>query len=61
MTCGLVIPRLVENEDDKFSVSVPVVKGPDGAPQWSQWIQQPDTHLLNIEEYLVAARLVFEN
>ena len=60
VTCGLVLPRLAESSDDVFGVSVPTVKIGDAAPQWQEFVSAPRTCVMEIEDFVVAARLIIE-
>ena len=60
VTCGLVLPRLAESSDDVFGVSVPTVKSGGDAPQWREFVSMPRTCVMDIEDFVVAARLIIE-
>jgi len=60
VTCGLVLPRIAQAGGELFSMSVPVVNDGDASPDWRQFVDVPGTCLLNIEEFVIAARLTVE-
>jgi len=60
VTCGLLLPFLVNLSEDVFDVTVPeTFKGQD-LPRWQDFISNNDTYVLNAEGHLIAVRLTFE-
>ena len=60
VTCGLVLPELASSESDLFDMTIPETQWLDGKENWNNFIEDEATHILNIEEYLVAAKLTIE-
>ncbi|MHC4211745.1 MAG: chemotaxis protein CheX [Planctomycetota bacterium] len=58
VTCGLLLPQIASSEQDVFDVTVPQVLTGDDAPKWDEFIEQTNTRVLNIEDHLVAVRLI---
>ncbi len=58
VTCGLLLPLIASSQQDVFDVTVPQVISGDDAPEWNEFIEQTNTRVLNIEDHLVAIRLI---
>jgi CheY-specific phosphatase CheX len=61
VTCGLIVPKLAFSQADIFDLTIPTIKNEGNCPSWNEFIEQPDTCILDIEGYLVAARLTLIN
>lgn len=62
VTCGLLLPMISSSLADVFSMSIPAVQtGPAESRRWDQFVAQQDCQLLNIEGFMVAARLTMED
>lgn len=61
VTCGLIIPKLACSQADVFDLTIPRIKNEGNCPSWNEFAEQPDTYVLDIEGYLVAARLTLKN
>ena len=60
VTCGLLLPMLASSGGDVFDVTVPAVKTGDDSPRWDEFVEQPNSCILNIEGFLVATRLIMK-
>ncbi len=60
VTCGLLLPILASSQADVFDVTVPAVKTGDDSPGWDEFVEQPNSYILNIEGFLVATRLIMK-
>ncbi len=60
VTCGLLLPMLASSGGDVFDVTVPAVKTGDDSPGWDEFVEQPNSFILNIEGFLVATRLIMK-
>jgi len=60
VTCGLLLPMLASSQTDVFDVTVPAVKTGDDSPRWDEFVEQPNSCILNIEGFLVATRLIMK-
>jgi CheY-specific phosphatase CheX len=58
VTCGLLLPKLASSKNDVFDVTVPMVLTGEDAPKWDEFIEQTNTRALNIDDHLVAVRLI---
>ena len=61
VTCGLLLPMLASSGGDVFDVTVPAVKTGDDSPGWDEFVEQPNSCILNIEGFLVATRLIMKD
>jgi len=61
VTCGLIVPKIACSQADIFDLTIPTIKNGGNCPSWNEFIEQPDTCVLDIEGYLVAARLTLKN
>jgi CheY-specific phosphatase CheX len=61
VTSGLLLPLLAYSQADVFDITIPTIKNSDDSPKWNEFVEQPNTCILNIEGYLVATRLTMEN
>lgn len=61
VTCGLLLPQVASSPVDVFDVTVPAVKSDDNSPQWDEFVAEQNSCILNIEGYMVAAKLIVEN
>ena len=60
VACGLLLPLLDCSSQDVFDVTVPkTFKGQD-SPMWREFTVDEKSRTLNVEGYLIAARLTFE-
>jgi CheY-specific phosphatase CheX len=57
VTCGLFLPLIGSSPADVFNMTIPTVQTGQTAPAWNQFTADPETCLLNIEGYMIAARL----
>jgi chemotaxis protein CheY-P-specific phosphatase CheC len=60
VTCGLILPELASSESDLFDMTIPETQWLDGEENWNSFIEDDAVQILNIEEYLVAAKLTIE-
>ena len=58
--CGLLLPEISENSSDVFDVTVPTVKTGSDSLEWSGFLQDKDSLLLNAEGYAIAVKLRME-
>ena len=56
--CGLLLPVLACTKADVFDLTIPTIKNGDDSPKWNEFVEQPNSCKLNIEGYLLAARLI---
>jgi len=56
----LLLPMLASSGGDVFDVTVPAVKTGDDSPRWDEFVEQPNSCILNIEGFLVATRLIMK-
>lgn len=63
VTCGLFLPMVVSSTADMFDVTVPKakVKSCDNSSQWSKFVADRNSRVLNIESYMVATKLIIKN
>ncbi|MHC4106439.1 MAG: chemotaxis protein CheX [Planctomycetota bacterium] len=61
VTSGLLLPILAYSKADVFDITIPTIKNGDDSPVWNEFIEQPNSCILNIEGYLVATRLIIKN
>lgn len=61
VTCGLLLPMLTSSGGDVFDVTVPAIKAGDDSPGWDEFVEQPNSCILNIEGFLVATRLIMKD
>jgi CheY-specific phosphatase CheX len=61
VTCGLLLPMIGSSPADVFSMSIPAVQsGSVEGRRWDEFTAHEDCLLLNIEGFMVAARLTME-
>jgi len=60
VTCGLLLPEISEKPSDEFDVTVPTVKTGSDSPEWSGFLQDKNSLLLNAEGYAIAVKLRME-
>lgn len=58
VTCGLLLPLLCGSEQDIFDMTVPRVYPSQDAPGWETFTADGRSHVLNVENNLVAIKLV---
>jgi two-component system, chemotaxis family, chemotaxis protein CheY len=58
VTCGLFLPKVVTSTADTFDVTVPTIKSCDDSSQWSEFVADKDSCVLNVEGHAVAMRLM---
>jgi hypothetical protein len=58
VTCGLVIPRIAASAEQIYDVSVPSIQTGSQSPGWEPFISQAESHVVNVEGYATAVRLV---
>ena len=46
---------------DEFDITIPAIKSSSDTPSWDQFINDECSSVLNIEDYLVAVKLVLED
>ena len=61
VTSGLLLPILAYSQTDVFDITIPTIKNGDDSPKWNEFVEQPNTCILNIEGYLLATRLIMKN
>ncbi|MBC8468798.1 MAG: hypothetical protein H8D56_04945 [Planctomycetes bacterium] len=61
VTSGLLLPILACSQEDVFDITIPTIKNGDDSPKWNEFVEQPNTCILNIEGYMVATRLIMKN
>lgn len=61
VTSGLLLPTLACSQADIFDITIPTIKNGDDCPKWNEFVEQPNSCILNIEGYLVATRLMMKN
>jgi CheY-specific phosphatase CheX len=61
VTCGLLLPVLACTKADVFDITIPTIKNGDDSPKWSEFVEQPNSCILNIEGYLLAIKLIIKN
>ena len=61
VTCGLLLPKVTGSASDVFDVTVPVIKSRGERALWDEFSSEPGSFLLNIEDYLIATKLVVED
>jgi CheY-specific phosphatase CheX len=57
VTCGLLLPMIGWSPADVFNMTIPTVQSGRASPQWDEFIDGNDCRVLNIEGFMVAARL----
>ena len=60
VTCGLLLPELASCEKDTFDMTIPKTQWLQGQQNWNDFIEDENSHVMNIEDYLVAAKLTME-
>lgn len=60
VTCGLLLPMIGSSPADVFDMSIPAVQSGQAAPGWDEFTAPEDCLRLNIEGFMVAARLTTE-
>jgi chemotaxis protein CheY-P-specific phosphatase CheC len=58
VTCGLILPVLSRSPEDIFDITVPIVKGGRNVPSWDIFIADRKCNILNVENNLVAIKLI---
>jgi two-component system chemotaxis response regulator CheY len=61
VTCGLFLPMVVSSTADVFDITVPIAKSCDDSPPWHEFVANQNSHVSNIEGYMLATRLIIEN
>jgi CheY-specific phosphatase CheX len=61
VTSGLLFPILACSQTDVFDITIPTIKNGDDSLKWNEFVEQPNTCILNIEGYLVATRITMKN
>jgi len=60
VTCGLLLPMIGSSPADVFDMSIPAVQSGQAAPRWDEFTASEDCLLLNIEGFMVAAKLTMK-
>lgn len=58
VTCGLLLPMIATELSDVFDMTVPVVKSDSDVPQWDGFVSEQDCLVLNVEDHMVAIKLI---
>jgi hypothetical protein len=58
VTSGLLLSLISSSEAEVFDITIPTIKKSNDSPTWNEFIEQPDTSVLNVEGNLLAARLI---
>ena len=61
VTCGLLLPELAYSEADVFDITIPTIQKGGNCPKWSEFVEQPNSCVSNVEGYLIATRLIMKN
>ncbi len=61
VTCGLLLPVLADTKADVFDLTIPTINNGNDSPKWNEFVERPNSCILNIEGYLVATRLIMKN
>lgn len=61
VTCGLLLPVLACTKADVFDLTIPTIKNGDDSSKWNEFVEQPNSYILNIEGYLLATRLIIKD
>lgn len=61
VTCGLLLPELASEEDDQFDMSIPQTHWQEDPIHWTDFVAEDNSSVLNIEGFLVAAKLIIDN
>jgi two-component system chemotaxis response regulator CheY len=57
VTCGLFLPMVVSSTSDLFDITIPTAKVCNDSTQWDDFTSDDDSHILNVEGYMVATKL----
>ncbi|UCC98422.1 MAG: chemotaxis protein CheX [Phycisphaerales bacterium] len=60
VTCGLLLPMIGSSPADVFDMTIPTIQSGQASPGWDEFTAREDCRLLNIEDFLVAARLTMK-
>jgi CheY-specific phosphatase CheX len=58
VTCGLLLPLLSRSQEDIFDITVPTVARGCQMPSWDEFTGDSNSRLLNVENNLVALKLI---
>jgi chemotaxis protein CheY-P-specific phosphatase CheC len=58
VTCGLLLPVMSRSPEDIFDITVPTVAAGQNTPSWSEFTADQNCIVLNVENYLVAIKLI---
>ena len=58
VTCGLLLPKIASSKEAVYDVTVPQVKTGAEAPTWDCFTAHSNSRVLNIEDHLVAIKLI---
>ncbi|MBN1806366.1 MAG: chemotaxis protein CheX [Sedimentisphaerales bacterium] len=61
VTSGLLLPLLSNSKAEVFDITIPTIKNGNDLPTWNEFVEQPDSSILNVEGNLIAARLILNN
>ncbi|MCP4455964.1 MAG: chemotaxis protein CheX [Planctomycetes bacterium] len=59
VTCGLITPVMASDMSDVFDLTIPAIR--DCSPDWHAFVSDEDGCVLNVEGYLIAARLTLHD
>jgi len=58
VTCGLVLPMIVDSRNDVIDVTVPHLTGSKEREYWEEFVGHDDVTVLDVEDFPVATRLI---
>jgi chemotaxis protein CheY-P-specific phosphatase CheC len=61
VTCGLLLPELASTEDDQFDMTIPQTHWQEDPSHWTDFVAEETSYVLNVEGFLVAAKLIIDN
>ena len=61
VTCGLLLPELATSEDDLFDMTIPQTHLQEDPTHWTDFVADDNCYVLNVEGFLVAAKLTIDN
>ncbi len=59
--CGLFLPLVARSHAEVFDVTVPDAWMQQDSPTWQRFTNEPDTLVVNVEGYPIAARVTLQN
>jgi hypothetical protein len=61
VTCGLVTPIITSDLSEVYELTIPRIKDNKEVPTWETWAADPEACVLNVEEYMIAAKLTMDD